>query len=253
MGAAIISSRAAARSGVGYVQLVSVPQACEMAVYCTPEIITVPLQEGESGSIAPWKISAVLECCKKATAILLGCGLGNNKESYELVKQVLKKASCPVVLDADGINILAEHIDILKESAAELILTPHPGEMGRLTGQSAAKVNESRLAQATNFAKEYGVTVVLKGYHTIVAASSGEIYLNFTGNPGLAKAGSGDALAGIIGSLAAQGLAPHIAAACGVWLHGSAADVAAKRYSMAAMQPSDVIDCLSEIFLKLGR
>jgi len=156
----------------------------------------------------------------------------------------LQNAKCPLVIDADGINVLASHINILREYPSPIIITPHPGEMARIFGISAAEVEQNRIYYAKKLAKETQITVVLKGANTIVATTDGEIYFNITGNPGMATGGSGDVLGGIILSLLARGFSPEEAAKSGVYLHGAAGDRAKEIYGEEGLLPSDIINNL---------
>jgi NAD(P)H-hydrate epimerase len=158
-----------------------------------------------------------------------------------------------VIIDADGINALAENIHILRGRNAPVILTPHPGEMARLTGRPIAEIEADRQRVAMDFAAKHGVVVVLKGHETVIASPDGGLILNHTGNPGLAKGGSGDILAGMIASFSAQGIEPVYAAAIAVFLHGLAADRTAARKSQYAMLPSELLDDLAVILAENGR
>ena len=158
-----------------------------------------------------------------------------------LVTKLLATAKCPLVIDADGINIIAEHIDILKTAKGPVIMTPHPGEMARLLKTNVADVQAHRLEYARSFAAEHNVTMVLKGAGTIAVSPEGKAFLNITGNPGMAKAGSGDVLTGILASLISQGMPPFEAAVCAVYLHGAAADRCIERMSEYFMQPDDIL------------
>ncbi len=190
---------------------------------------------------------------KRASAVLIGCGLGKSSAARAEVEQVLDEAEVPIVLDADGINLLAEHIDILRGCKAPLILTPHPGEMARLVGTTPGDVQSRREETARRFVEEHRAILVLKGAGTLVAAPDGRFYRNTTGNPGMAKGGSGDVLAGMIASFAAQAIEPWQSAVGAVYLHGLAGDRCAAKYSQSAMLPTDIINMLSEIFRELGR
>lgn len=165
--------------------------------------------------------------------------------------ELLGAADCPIVLDADGINCAAQHIDIRKTIHAPLVLTPHPGEMARLLGCSIPEVQENRLEAARRFAEETGTVLVLKGHRTVIAAPGQSLLVNTTGNPGMATGGSGDVLAGMIASFLAQGMEPFRAAMCAVHLHGLAGDRAAARLSQNAMLPSDLLDELGGLFSNL--
>lgn len=185
------------------------------------------------------KITAFLRSCDAA---VIGPGLGSHPSTRALVRRLLCSAGCPLVVDADGLNALAGRADLLKKRKSEVVLTPHPGEMGRLLGVSVASVQASRKEVAKNLALRYKITVVLKGHGTVVAGSSGEVYLNKTGNPGMATAGSGDVLAGMIAAFLGQGLEPFQAAKYGVYLHGLAGDLAAKQKTEMGMIASDIVD-----------
>ena len=185
------------------------------------------------------------------TALVLGPGLGG--AAGALGAGLLEAARCPVVLDADGLNAAAGGAFSLKTGGGTLILTPHPGEMARLCGLTPAQVNADRPALAARMAREWGCILVLKGHATLVAAPDGVLWANTTGNPGLARGGSGDVLAGMIGGLCAAGLPPLEAAKCGVWLHGAAADRVAARLGQWGMLPSDLPAALGELFAENSR
>ena len=181
-----------------------------------------------------------MNALQKATVCLVGCGMGNRQDTSKIVKELILHAVCPIIIDADGINCLADNIDILKAAKSTLILTPHPGEMARLTGKSIADIQSDRITAAKEFAAQHQLVLILKGAGTIV--TNGErVYVNTTGNPGMAKGGSGDALSGIIAALLAQGIPPLDAAACGVFLHGAAGDAAAHCFSQRGMTPTDLL------------
>ena len=154
----------------------------------------------------------------------------------------------PLVIDADGINAISSNINVLKRASAPIVLTPHPGEMARLIGIDVQTVQNSRYQIARRFAQEYRVTVVLKGANTLIAVPEGRVYVNLTGNNGMAKGGSGDVLAGMIASFLAQGMSAEAAAVSGVYYHGLSGDICAKKYSARSMLPSDMVDELKSIF-----
>ena len=175
-------------------------------------------------------------------AVLLGCGLGQSEGTLAVVKAVLEKAKCPVVLDADGINVLAPHKDILRGREYPTIVTPHDGEFVRFGGS----LDRERMDCAALFAKAWNCTVVLKGHETCITDGTNH-YRNATGNPGMAVGGSGDVLAGIITGLLGQGLAPLEAAACGAWLHGGAGDLCAREMGQYGMLPTDMLNVLPRL------
>ena len=180
-------------------------------------------------------------------AALLGPGLGAGEAVRAVTEAVLAAASCPAVLDADGINVLSGHIDILGRAAGPVVLTPHPGEFRRLGGDGSL----SRIAGAKDLAVRLGATVVLKGYRTVTASREGEIYVNSTGNPGMATGGSGDVLSGILTALLGFGMDPVRAAAAAVWLHGAAGDRAAETLGRRSLLPTDMLGALPQIIREI--
>lgn len=245
-GAAALAAKAALRSGAGLV-VAAVPESIYPIVAVqVPEAVFAPYPEGGAKAAV-----TLLPRVESASSLLIGCGLGQTRAAAELTEALLAGTTCPIILDADGINLLARHISIVETIQAPLIVTPHPLELSRLLGYSVAQVQEDRPAAAREAARRIGAVVVLKGHHTVIAAPSGETWVNPTGNPGMAVGGSGDVLAGMIAALVAQGLSPADAACCGVYLHGAAGDRAAARLSQHAMLPSDIIDELGGLFLQL--
>ncbi len=190
------------------------------------------------------------DLCMDSTALLVGCGLGVNALTQTTCRNLVLTYPHPLVLDADGINSVAEHIDALRSREAPCIITPHPGEMARLLRRDVAYVQAHRMEAACTFAKEYGVVTVLKGAGTVVAAPDGRVAVNLTGNSGLSKGGTGDVLAGMTASFCAQGMDPFQAAGVAVWLHGAAAEMAGGKYSKRSMLPTDVIGQLPSLFLE---
>lgn len=245
-GAAALAAKAALRSGVGLVAAAVPESIYPIVAVQVPEAVFVPYAQGGAHAA-----KLLLPRLERADALLLGCGLGQTRDATELTEALLSGATCPIVLDADGINLLARHISIVETIQAPLILTPHPAELSRLLGCSMAQIQKDRIAAARQAVQRTGAVVVLKGHHTVIAAPSGELWVNPTGNPGMAVGGSGDVLAGMIAALVAQGLSPEDAARCGVYLHGAAGDRAAARLSQHAMLPSDMIDELGGLFLQL--
>ncbi len=238
-GAAVLAATGAVAMGVGLVTA-AFPEGAYAAIASKlTEPLLLPLYANREGTFAQAALPQLCSALEKASAVLIGCGLGANEDTAYLVRELLTTASCPVILDADGINIAAMHIDMLKQAKAPLILTPHPGEMARLCGCTVAEIQADRAGAARRFAREYGVTLVLKGANTVIAdGRSASLLVNRTGNPGMAKGGSGDLLAGMLASLTAQGMEPLQAAAAAVYLHGLAGDAAAQRYSMCGMTPT---------------
>lgn len=251
-GAAFLSTKAALRSGVGLVTLASVEKVIDRIGSTIPEATYLLLESDESGAISGNSADRILEKCRNRTAALIGCGLSATADTKALVKKLIKEAACPIILDADGINCIADNIDIIRDAKEELIVTPHAGELARLSRLTVAETAADRLTAAVNLAREYDVTVVAKGVPNFVAGN-GRAYIIPAGNPGLSRGGSGDVLAGIIAAFRAQGLSAVDSAALGVFIHGAAADIAAEELSETGMLPSDVIERLSFVFKKQNR
>ncbi|MEM1483401.1 NAD(P)H-hydrate dehydratase [Oscillospiraceae bacterium PP1C4] len=253
MGAAILASLAAMRTGAGYVTLASTKEVCRTALPLLLETVMLPLKQNTDGSISYDSMTEILEAVQKSSAVLIGSGIGTGADACHIVYEVLKAAQCPVIVDADGINVISKNIDILRQANCNVVLTPHLMELSRLTTLPVEQLKKDTLTVGLAFAKEYKVTLVLKDAYTTTVTPNGRVSINTTGNAGLAKAGSGDVLAGIIGGLAAQGHAPEIAAACGVYLHGLAGDYAAENRSQYGMLARDVIEMLPGVFLDNDR
>jgi NAD(P)H-hydrate epimerase len=213
----------------------------------------LPLEENENGEIAFSNAEKILAGCEKASAVIIGCGLGVSEDTQKLVEFLIQNLKSPIVLDADGINCIASRIDIIKNAKAGVVLTPHPGELARLLGITVEDVLKDRFGYAIKLSNELGATVVAKGVPTFIAADNGFCFLSDTGNPGLSRGGSGDILTGMIASFIAQGIPPAEAAAAGVFLHGMAADMTAENLSMQGMLPTDVIAHLPLLFKKMNR
>ena len=252
MGAALLSTLAAMRSGAGYVTLCSTKEVCRAALPGLPEAVMLPLRQNPDGSISFQDIDRILEAAGRSTAVLAGNGLGAGDDACRIVYELVQKCEKPLILDADGINALSRNIDILKRASCPVVLTPHRMELSRLTTLPLEQLEQGALAAGFAFAQEYGVTLILKDAYTHTVTPEGVVYINTSGNAGLAKAGSGDVLAGVVGALAAQGYPPEAAAACGAWLHGRAGDYAAADCSQYGMLPRDVIGSLTRVFADEG-
>ncbi|MHB0912320.1 MAG: NAD(P)H-hydrate dehydratase [Armatimonadota bacterium] len=250
-GAAAMASEAALRIGAGLSTL-GVPASLQdlMAVKLT-EVMTRALPETEERSLAEDALSPALELSEKADAVVLGCGLGTHPETCAFVRSFIGRANLPVVVDADGLNCLAGSGALEKEHA-ELVLTPHPGEMGRLLGTDTASVQADRFAAAREAASRFRSVVVLKGARTLIADPSGRVWINPTGGPALATGGTGDVLAGAIGGLLAQGLSRVDAAVCGVYLHGLAGEIIGEQIGAGALA-GDLLRALPKAMQKIRR
>ena len=248
-GAPILSSRAAVRSGTGLVFL-GVPESIyTIAAVKSDEAMPAPLPAGEDGTLSAQALEPALTKMAGCDAALIGPGLGRSEGVEEVVQRVMETVQYPLVLDADGINAISGHMDILyRRRESPTIVTPHDGEFARMGGDLS---DGDRVTAARKFAMTFGCLLVLKGHRTIICLPDGEIFVNTTGNSGMAKGGSGDVLSGILVSLLAQGLHPVKAAVCAVWIHGRAGDLCAERFGERAMTPSDMIAVLGEVFKEL--
>lgn len=252
-GAAQMAVLAALRSGVGRVTLASTEEVINRAASSICEATLLVLDKNRSGGIAAKACETLAKELPSASAILIGCGLSTSKDSEETVKYVTENTDCPIIIDADGINCLCSCIDIIRNTKGRLILTPHFGELKRLYSAAfGSGRSPARMTMAVELAREYGLTVAAKGVPNYIAGGE-RLYICKAGNPGLAKGGSGDVLAGIIGAFAAMGLAPEDAAAAGVLVHGKAADLARDKLSEAGMLPRDVIGELPFVFKSWNR
>ncbi len=241
-GAATLCALAAQAMGMGLLSVVTRPEA----------LAQVAAQAPHEAMISAWAdLENIPDVIENATAIVIGPGLGTDAVAEKMLRAVLTR-KCPVLIDADGLNILGQHLAWLREAKGPLLLTPHPGEMGRLIGRKFAP--EEREGIARDFPDWHKLTLVLKGTRTLVTTSGQPLYTNTTGNPGLSTGGSGDTLSGMIGALLAQGLAPLDAARLGVWLHGHAADlVLAERGCEEGMTPTMLSANLGRALVSLRR
>lgn len=240
-GAAWFASMGALRCGAGLVYL-GVPESIyAIEAVKLNEPVVFPLPEAE-GMLSADALPEILARLPRMDGVLLGPGLGVSPGTLAVTQGVLEKANCPVVLDADGINVLGAHRDVLRGRQGPTILTPHDGEFARLGGQ----IGEDRMESAGKLARDLGCVVLLKGHETCITDGTTH-YRNKTGNPGMAVGGSGDVLAGMIAGLLGQGLSPIQAAACGAWLHGAAGDLAARDLGQYGMLPSDMLGFLPRL------
>ncbi len=255
-GAAALASESVLRAGAGLVTVATAKSAQTLLVTQTkPEVMTEALAETFDGAIAEEAIEHALRLAEKKTVIAVGPGLNSTEESARaFVRELVEHRTVPMVIDADGLNALAPWPSDLKGSdELPIIITPHPGEMARLTGKTNADVQADRIGIAREFATQHHVIVVLKGSRSLIAAPDGNVCVNPTGNAGMATAGSGDVLTGLIVGLLAQSPTDALGATiAGVYLHGVAGDVAAEKLGMRSMIASDIIANLSNAILRIG-
>lgn len=246
-GAAVLCANAAMRCGAGLVSL-GAPEGVYsiIAKKSYPEVMVKPLAETKERTLSLKAYPAIMALAQKADLLAMGPGLSQNSQTQKLVLRIIRGSQKSLVIDADGLNALCGHLDILRITPAGkagiTILTPHPGEFSRLIGRPLAYVQKNREMLAKRFASDYNIILILKGHRTIVASAGGKTYVNKTGNPGMAGAGSGDVLTGMIAALLGQGLSGFEAARLGVYLHGEAGDLAAKEKTQAGMIASDIIE-----------
>jgi len=246
-GAAAMASEAALRSGAGIVHL-GIPQGLNSILETKlTEVMTVPFKETSEGTLSLNDFDSILEHINDSSIAVIGPGISRHYETQNLVRKVIERAKAPLLIDADALFALAGHLDLLQHSDVDIILTPHVGEFSRLVVQSKEEIETKRISIAQTFAIEFGVTLVLKGAPTVIATKDGTVYINPTGNPGMATAGAGDVLSGIIAGLAAQGSTPERAAAMGVYLHGMAGDHAKERVGEYGLIAGDLIRSFAEI------
>lgn len=245
-GAAVISTKAAVRSGAGLVKLTVPESAYPLAAAHLVQPIFNPVEENEDGTYSACAIKTILQDVKWADSIVIGCGIGCNDDTDVVVRSVLKNSDSPIIIDADGINCINSRIDILKEIKVPVVLTPHPGEMARCVSKQVAQIQENRIEIAKEFANEYGIVLVLKGANTVVTDGK-EVFVNTTGNPSMAMGGTGDMLSGMIGAFVAQGISPLQSAKAAVFIHGRCGDETAGRLSQRGMTVLDMIEQLGTL------
>ncbi|MCX5711475.1 MAG: NAD(P)H-hydrate dehydratase [Candidatus Omnitrophica bacterium] len=263
-GAAVLAAEAAMRSGSGSVTL-GIPKGLNSSlIKIKPkEVMTLPLSQSRLGNLSLGSFKEIYDFAKNADVIVVGPGLGKELTTQKLVRKIVEIIKKPMVIDADGLNALVSDLSVLRRTKDKpegsglpsdrqshegrgTILTPHPAEMARLMGVSVSLIQKKRKEVAQKIAKDYNVTVVLKGNNTIVAEVQGNLYVNKTGNPGMATAGSGDVLSGMIASFLGQGLDGFSAAKYAVYLHGLAGDLAAQKKTQMGLIASDIIDNIPE-------
>ena len=254
-GAAYLTSQAALISGSGLVTL-GIPKSLNpvMARKLT-EVMTRPLPETKSQSLGQKAFFEIRRFLEKIDLLVIGPGLSQHKETQVLIRKVVSFCKKPLVIDADGLNALVGYLKILSTANKQrtaTILTPHPGEMARLINKSVKVIQKDRKKVAKEFANKYNVTLVLKGHHTVVASPGKKIYVNKTGNPGMASGGVGDVLTGVIASFLGQGLSSFDAAKLGVYMHGLAGDLAAKEKGQLSLRAIDLLNKLPQAFKKIS-
>lgn len=251
-GAAALSALGAQRTGTGLVT-VGVPKSLNPIMeQKTTEAMTEPLPETALETLGKDSVERVLEIIKeRKTAVAIGPGISTTNETREFLYEIIRNCEVPMLIDADGLTLVSDNPQILKQANAPVILTPHPGEMSRLAQISTEKVQADRIGVSLEFSSKYNAYLVLKGARSIISTPSGEVFINTTGNAGMASGGMGDVLTGIIGGLLAQGLDPADACKLGVFVHGLSGDIIAEEIGEVGMIASDIANTLPRAFSKL--
>ncbi|MEA1981284.1 MAG: NAD(P)H-hydrate dehydratase [candidate division Zixibacteria bacterium] len=248
-GAAILTAKTALRSGCGLVKVACPHSILPTIASSVTEATLAPMPDvKKNGHLALRGLGQLLELANEHDSIIIGPGLGQHYETKELVKRFVARCDKPMIIDADGLNALVKFTKILKEKRTRCVLTPHPGEFFRLTGNKVADDIQKRIAQASSFAKEYGVVLVLKGSPTLIADTDGKVALNPTGNNGMATGGSGDVLSGIIGTLLGQSVSAFDSACGAVYIHGLSGDFGTEEIGARSLISGDLVDYLPEAF-----
>lgn len=250
-GAAALAGRSALRAGAGLVRVATPKSALAVIASIEPCFTTIELSENKAGQISAKAIDKILTAVEDNDVLAFGPGIGVSGDLRKILEALLKQENLSLVIDADGLNNLSKIKDWPKLNRANLVITPHPGEMKRLwTGLLREPLPAERQAQAQQLAQSANCVVVLKGAGTVVT-DGGKLYVNKTGNPGMATAGSGDVLTGVIAALIGQGLNTFDAAVLGVYVHGLAGDIAAERTGQVSLITTDIIDALADAFMKI--
>ncbi len=245
-GAAALAGKSALRGGAGLVTIATRPESLVPVMAHAPELMGVELVA--DGGLRLADLNPLLEAAEKKQAVVIGPGIPVGEETAKLLAAFLEETSVPCLLDADALNALAGDLSVLDKAKGPLLLTPHPGEMGRLLGKSTAEVQADRLGAARALATAHHVVVALKGARTLIALEDGTVWVNPTGNAGMATGGTGDVLSGLCGALLAQGLSTEDAAILGVYAHGLAGDLGSHKWGKPGLIASDVIDALGEVW-----
>lgn len=237
-GAAMLSSMSALRTGAGLAYLAT-PKAV-LTGLPAQEVIYKPMPDNDAGTFSLTAYEPIKKLIAQAHSIILGPGIGLNKDTIELVSNLISDIDCPCIIDADGLNAIAQKPEIMEDTEGQFVLTPHPKELARLLGCEVAEIQSDRISAAIEAAKKFNAVVVLKGSMTVTANPDGEVFINPTGNAGMATAGAGDVLSGIIGGLLAQRVEPFQAAAAAAYIHGRAGDILAEEIDESGMVAGDI-------------
>lgn len=250
-GAAVMTAQAAMRSGSGLVTVAAPTGINSILQIKLTEVMTEPLLGRDEGFLDSSAIEDALGLMENKAAVVIGPGISRREETGKMIRELVRRLTPPAVIDADAIWHLSRSKEIIRDAKNPLILTPHPGEMGHLMGISSKEVQDDRMTASRRFATEYNCYLVLKGARTLIATPEGEVFINTTGNPGMATAGTGDVLAGMIGSFLGQGYSPLESCISGVYLHGRAGDDAAREKGQAGLMATDIIENIPGVIKKI--
>ncbi|HZV06062.1 MAG TPA: NAD(P)H-hydrate dehydratase [Gemmataceae bacterium] len=246
-GAAVLCASAALRGGAGLVRLAVPEDILPIVAAANPCYTTAPLPQDAHGRLSSAALNELIDLVHRNSVAAIGPGLGQSNDLGDMLATLLDQTTTPLVLDADALNVLVGKLDALRKHQGPIVLTPHPGEFARLLGCDIPKVQAHRQELAAEFARTHGVVVVLKGYGTVVTDGH-RVYVNTTGNPGMASGGTGDVLGGLIAALIGQKLEIFAAAQLGVYLHGRAGDLAREQTGEVSLIASDLLDILPRAF-----
>ena len=244
-GAAHLALSGALRTGVGLVAFASDPYVTDVTKHRLSEPVFMPISDLDDDT------DALIEYCKNCSAVLIGCGIGTNENTKKRVIRMIKECSCPIILDADGINTVSDNINVITEAKSEILLTPHPLEFSRISGKSVSDISKNRLGVALEFSKKYNCCLLLKGAGTVICNKGEKVCINPISCSALSKGGSGDVLAGIIASFTAQGASLYESAVIGAYLHAIAGKELSKEYSEYGVMPSDIPEKVARILAVL--
>ncbi|MFH0763469.1 MAG: NAD(P)H-hydrate dehydratase [Candidatus Omnitrophota bacterium] len=251
-GAAYLTAQAAILSGSGLVTLAVGKGIYDVMASKLTEVMVRPFFETRDSSLSLLAEKELTALSEKCSVVAIGPGISRNKETQSLVRNLISRLDKPIVLDADGINALAGRPEILKSAKRGIVLTPHPGELSRLTGKDIDEIQKNRIDIALKFASEYNTVLVLKGHNTVVANPKGESYINETGNAGMATGGTGDVLTGMIASFIGQGADLFSASILGAYFHGLAGDLALKEKGVLSLIATDLLNKLPDVLKTLA-
>lgn len=252
-GAAVMASEAVLKSGAGMATLATPKCISDIAAQKLTEVMTLALPTDDGESVSKTAFNILKEKLAKQDILLCGCGLGTTDGVKENVTKLVSESKKPMIIDADAINVLASNTNILKKKNAPAVITPHLVEFSRISGRSVEDISKNRIAIARDFAKEFDVTVVLKNADTIIACPDGRVFVNAVSNSGMATAGSGDVLSGIIAGLAAQGIDLSMSACLGVYIHSLAGQIARKNIGEYSMTALDILKAVPYAFSKIEK